>query len=117
MITIEIIEYVEHAGHSPFEDWFNELHSQAAVKVTNALYRLEHGNFSNVKSVGNGVFEYKIDFGPGYRIYFGQERDVLIILLGGGSKKRQDLDIRAATMHWQRYKKIKETSHGTHPKF
>ena len=81
MITIEIIEYVEHAGHSPFEDWFNELHSQAAVKVTNALYRLEHGNFSNVKSVGNGVFEYKIDFGPGYRIYCFHRDEISYFLI------------------------------------
>jgi putative addiction module killer protein len=69
---------------------------------------LEQGNFSNVKSVGKGVSEYKIDFGPGYRIYFGQERNHLIILLGGGSKKTQSNDIRNAQLLWAQYKKDKE---------
>jgi putative addiction module killer protein len=67
---------------------------------------LELGNFSNVKGVGAGVFEYRIDFGPGYRVYFGKDGDTLVILLSGGTKKRQDRDI--ATAHrWKDYKKRK----------
>ena len=58
--------------------------------MTTALRRLELGNFSNVKGVGGGVFEYRIDFGPGYRVYFGKDGDAVVILLGGGTKKRQD---------------------------
>jgi putative addiction module killer protein len=58
--------------------------------------RIEQGNSSNVKSVGGGVFEYKIDFGPGYRIYFGRDGDRLVSLIGGGSKSRQSKDIAAA---------------------
>ena len=57
---------------------------------------MEQGNFSKVKGVGAGVFEYKIDFGPGYRIYFGKDGDRLVILIGGGTKKRQQQDIAAA---------------------
>lgn len=57
---------------------------------------MEQGNFSNVKGVGEGVLEYKIEFGPGYRIYFGRDADRLIILLYGGAKKRQDQDIAKA---------------------
>lgn len=81
--------------------------SLAAAKVASALYRLEQGNFSNVKAVGKGVAEYKIDFGPGYRIYFGQEGDELVILLGGGAKKTQERDIQIAHMLWAEYKQAK----------
>ena len=79
----------------------------AAAKITTAVRRLELGNFSNVKGVGAGVFEYRIDFGPGYRVYFGKDGDALVILLGGGTKKRQDRDIATAHMRWKDYKKRK----------
>ena len=58
------------------------------------------GNLSNVKSLGSGVLEYRIDFGSGYRIYFGRDRSRLVILLAGGTKKRQQADIEAAKAHW-----------------
>ena len=76
-------------------------------KVTRAIIRLEQGNFSNVKSVGEGVFEYRIDFGPGYRAYFGQDGPALVILLTGGTKKRQQRDIETAHSYWQGYKQGK----------
>jgi putative addiction module killer protein len=76
----------------------------AAAKVTTALYRMEQGNLSNVKPVVEGVAEYRIDFGPGYRIYFGQHGKALIILLGGGTKKGQSADIRLAQQRWRDYK-------------
>jgi putative addiction module killer protein len=66
------------------------------------------GNLSKTKSVGSGVFEYKIDFGPGYRIYFGRDGDTLIILLGGGTKKRQNNDIQTAQARWTDYKRRKK---------
>jgi len=61
-----------------------------------------------VKGIGAGVYEYKIDFGPGYRISFGKDRDTLVILLGGGTKKRQDKDIHAAQACWADYKRRKK---------
>ena len=79
----------------------------AAVKVTTAVHRMEQGDFSNVKGVGAGVYEYRIDFGPGYRIYFGKDGDRLVILLAGGTKKRQDADIAAAKGHLRDYKRRK----------
>ena len=94
-------------GESPFARWFIGLDSIAAAKIATALYRLEHGNFSNVQSVGGGVYECKIHFGPGYRVYFGQEGEALIILLGGGFKKRQHADISMALSCWQDYQKRK----------
>ncbi len=93
---------------SPFREWFNRLDSMAANKVTTALYRLQYGNFSNVKPVGSGVSEYKIDFGPGYRIYFGLDGNTLIILLCGGTKKTQQSDIDKAIKYWLEYKAKKK---------
>lgn len=75
--------------------------------MTTALQRLELGNLSNVKGVGAGVFEYRIDFGPGYRVYFGKDGAAVVILLCGGTKKRQDRDIAMAHDCWIDYKKRK----------
>ena len=75
--------------------------------MATAVTRISLGNFSNVEGVGSGVFEYKLDFGPGYRIYFGKDGDKLVILLGGGTKKRQPRDISAALANWQDYKQRK----------
>src|SRR5450759_4906814 len=77
------------------------------AKVVRAIARMEQGNLANVKSVGEGVLEYKIDFGPGYRIYFARDGRTLVILLTGGTKKRQQRDINAAISYWQDYKRGK----------
>lgn len=107
MIMIRIKQYIDVDGISPFDRWFLDLNSEAAAKVTKAIYKLELGNFSTVEGVGSGVYEQKIDFGPGYRVYFGKDGDEIIILLCGGTKKRQSNDIAAAKEYWQDYKKRK----------
>ena len=104
---IESEEYIDANGRSPYARWFNRLNDHASARVSEALFRMGQGNFSNAKSVGGGVFEYRIDFGPGYRIYFGREGDVLIILLGGGTKQRQQWDILTARALWREYKQRK----------
>ena len=104
---IEVREYLDREGKSPSAAWFESLNAPAATKVTMALTRLAQGNFSSLKGVGSGVFEYRIDFGPGYRIYVGKDGDRLVILLGGGTKKRQSADISAAVERWQDYKRRK----------
>ena len=104
---LSVSEYLDRAGSSPFAEWFKTLDAVAAAKVTTAVRRLELGNFSNVKGVGAGVFEYRIDFGPGYRVYIGKDGDAVVILLGGGTKKRQDRDITTAQERWADYKKRK----------
>ena len=104
---IEVREFLDTRGRSPYAAWFDSLNAEAAAKVATAMTRLSLGNFSNVESVGSGVFEYKLDFGPGYRIYFGKDGDTLVILLGGGTKKRQARDISAALANWQDYKRRK----------
>ena len=106
---LEIRTYVDSSGGSPFDAWFEDLNGVAAAKITVALARIEQGNLSNAKSVGKGVLEYRVDFGPGYRVYFGREGDVLVILLGGGTKKRQQRDIEAAIERWIEYKRRRLT--------
>ena len=73
----------------------------------NGSYRVGLGNFSNAKSVGAGVYECKINFGPGYRVYFGKEGEQIVILLGG-TKQRQQNDIRLALERWEDYKQRKK---------
>lgn len=104
---IEFREYTERSGRSPFAMWFRALDVLAAAKVTVALSRLEAGNVSNVKGVGAGVFELKVNFGPGYRVYFGKDGAAIVILLAGGTKKRQPQDIEQARERWKDYKQRK----------
>ena len=104
MPTTRVLEYLDPLGRSPYAKWFDGLNAEAAAKVASALYRLADGNFSNVKGVGGGVLERKIDFGPGYRIYFGKDGDTVVILLGGSSKLRQQEAIEAAKERWAEYR-------------
>jgi putative addiction module killer protein len=97
-------EYIREDGSSPFGSWFGDLDPQAAAKVATATLRLEMGNTSNVKWIGGGLGEYRIDWGPGYRLYFMQDGDTLIVLFVGGTKKRQQADIDRATMLLAEYK-------------
>jgi putative addiction module killer protein len=101
---IEIRSFVARSGRAPFQVWLDALDKQARAKIGVALYRLTQGNRSHVKGVGGGVAELKVDFGPGYRIYFGQDGATLIILLAGGTKKRQSEAIMTAKAHWTEYK-------------
>jgi|HubBroStandDraft_6_1064221.scaffolds.fasta_scaffold1242933_2 putative addiction module killer protein len=103
LAMVEVREYLDRTGRSPFADWSDRLHREAAAKVAAALARIQQGNFSNAKGVGAGVYEYRIDFGPGYRIYFGKDGETLVILVGGGTKKRQQKDISLAVDRWKDY--------------
>lgn len=104
---IEIRQYVDRQGRNPFERWFDSLDDGAQARIAVALDRLERGNISATKSVGAGVQELRLDFGPGYRVYFGWDGERLVILLGGGTKRRQQADIDAAHTLWQEYKERK----------
>jgi putative addiction module killer protein len=109
---LEIRYYVTEDGRSPFADWFASLDAVARAKIARSIARIEQGNLSNVKPVGEGVLEYRIDFGPGYRVYFGRAGADLVILLTGGTKKRQQRDIKAATELWKAYKIDKRAGQG-----
>jgi len=104
---LEIREYLGGDGRNLFTGWFDRLNSEAARRVTTALYRVGLGNFSNVKGVGSGVLECRVDFGPGYRVYFGKDGEQIVILLAGGTKKRQQADIETAKALWADYKRRK----------
>ena len=105
---LRLVEYLDEDGRSPFARWFARLDARAAAKVVAALARIEQGNLSNLKVVKAGVHEFRIDWGPGYRIYLGRDGDVLVILLGGGTKRRQqEKDIEAARASWSDYKRRK----------
>ena len=105
---LEIREYIDQVGRSPFGQWFDGLDSMAANKIRTALARMEAGNLSNVKGIGGGALEYRIHFGPGYRVYFGRDGDTLIVLLGGSAKSRQQKDVENARDLWQEYKHRKQ---------
>ena len=108
---LDVRYFVTEDGTSPFAEWLASLDPRARAKVATAIVRMEKGNLSSVKSVGQGVLEYRIDFGPGYRVYFGRDGEVLVILLMGGTKKRQQRDIETASKYWQVYKQSKRTVH------
>jgi putative addiction module killer protein len=97
----EVREYAED-GRSPFAAWFNDLDAVTAARVDRYIRRLETGNFGAAKPLREGVFELRLDSGPGHRVYYGREGKAVIILLGGGSKRRQAADIAAAVERWQR---------------
>ena len=110
---MNIQTYTEENGNCPFDNWFLDLDSIAAAKVTTSIIRMEQGNLSNCKSLGGGVWEYKIHFGPGYRVYFGKEGEKIIVLLLGGTKKRQSKDIDLAKKYWKNYKTYKKSNKGS----
>ncbi len=105
----EIRRYRTAAGKEPFSDWLSGLRDrQAQARILVRLERLELGNFGDAKSVQGGVHELRIDWGPGYRVYFGRDGQTVVVLLCGGDKRRQDADIRKAVELWQEYTRRKK---------
>ncbi|OOG60858.1 addiction module protein [Rhodanobacter sp. B05] len=94
-MTWKVEEYIAEDGSSLWRDWFDGLHVQAAAKVATAVLRMEMGNTSSVKWF-DGIGEYRIDWGPGYRIYLARDGDKLILLFTGGTKASQKGDIKRA---------------------
>jgi len=85
-------------GREPFLEWIKSLKEKTTkARIQQRIRRIEIGNFGEHKSVGKGVWELKIDFGPGYRVYFGEDRDQIVLLLCGGDKKSQQKDIEQAS--------------------
>jgi len=105
---IEVVEYVDTNGKNAFAAWMAELDIHAFAKIIVAVTRMKHGNFGDVKAVGEGVSERRINYGPGYRVYFAKDGQQLVILFGGGTKSRQGRDIKAAQGAWAEYKARKK---------
>ncbi len=104
---MQITEYITKKGLNSYQKWFNTLDTLAAAKISVAIARLELGNTSNIKWF-DGMGEYRINWGAGYRIYLTQDGDDLIILFGGGTKKAQQKDINKAKVLLAEYKSRKK---------
>jgi putative addiction module killer protein len=105
-MSYQVHELLLEDGSSPYADWFGSLDAQAAAKITVAKLRMAQGNLSNVEWF-RGIGEYKLDWGPGYRIYLARDGARLSILIGGGTKKGQQKDIDRAVALWEDYKRRK----------
>jgi putative addiction module killer protein len=102
----KLVEYVDPAGVIPFRRWFGALRDSKIQAIIDArLTRLRLGNLGLCRSVGGGVIELKIDYGPGYRVYLGQDGDTVVVLLIGGDKKSQAADIKRAKQYWDDYRR------------
>ena len=97
---MEIRTYRATSGHNPFQAWSRGLDDNVRARVFRAVDRLKQSNFSGVKPVGGGVHEFRIDFEPGYRIYFANSSSDIVLLLTGGDKRRQQRNINAAIAYW-----------------
>ena len=106
-MPIKVEEYIREDASNPYKKWFDSLSAQAAAKVTVAKLRMELGNTSSIKWF-DGMGEYVIDWGPGYRIYLAQDGDTLIVLFGGGTKRGQQQDISRAKELLAEYKSRKK---------
>src|SRR3990167_1322807 len=108
-MAIKVEEYIREDASSPYKQWFDSLPSQAAAKVAVAKLRMELGNTSSIKWF-DGMGEYVIDWGPGYRIYLAKDGDTLIVLFGGGVKRGQQRDIEQAKTLLAEYKARKRSA-------
>jgi len=99
-----VIQYEQENGVVPFKNWFDSLGTKAALKVRTAMAQMEAGNFGDHKSVGAGVWERRINFEKGYRVYFAKDGSDLVLLFWGGTKSRQQSDINKAKQYWSEYK-------------
>jgi putative addiction module killer protein len=106
-MNIEIREYIDARGHNHYREWLSKLDSSVRARIDKSVFRVGYGNLSGVKPEGEGVSALRVDFGPGYRVYLGQDGDQLVILLAGGTKRRQENDIQLARSLWSEYKKRK----------
>jgi putative addiction module killer protein len=100
-----IQKYITEGGVCPFDEWFETLTAQVQARIDVRLDRVSLGNFGDHKSVGEGVFELRFTFGPGFRVYYGIVGSRVVLLLIGGSKKGQNRDIKAAQKFWKAFQR------------
>lgn len=101
MIPIEIELYALSSGREPYAEWESRLNKDVQAIVSARLARIRGGNFGDTKSVSNGIYELRIHYGPGYRIYYGKRGKTIVILLCGGDKSSQKKDIKKAREFWE----------------
>jgi putative addiction module killer protein len=106
---VEIRHYVTASGNDPYQQWLDDLRDlKGRVVIQRRIDRLVNGNFGDHKFCQDGVWELRIDFGPGYRVYYAQEARTIVLLLCGGSKRSQSADIKQAVRYWLDYQRRKQ---------
>lgn len=106
--SYKIREFLTSNGQNLFQNWLSTLDASVKARILARIFRFELGNLGDYKSVGQGVYEARLDFGPGYRLYFGRDGDTTLILLGGGDKRQQSRDISKAQEYWIDYERRKK---------
>ncbi len=102
----EVFVYTTEDGQQPYSNWLNGLRDGATRRrIIQRVTRLESGNYGDFKSLKDGVFELRLAFGSGYRVYFAEEGNTVVILLCGGDKSTQEKDIETAKEYWKEYQK------------
>ena len=102
----EVLEYLTEEGRNPFRDWLRRLRDpQARARIRVRLNRVRLGNFGDCRSLGGGVQEFRVPYGPGYRVYFGMKENRVVVLLAGGDKRTQARDIKIAREYWVDYQR------------
>jgi putative addiction module killer protein len=109
-VPFVVREYIDADGTNPFRKWLARLALEARARIQARVLRFEAGNLGDHKSVGDGVWEARLDFGPGYRMYFAKSARTVILLLVGGDKRSQAKDINQAKQYWTQYRE--DTKHG-----
>jgi putative addiction module killer protein len=109
-MTFKVREYLTVDGVSPFRTWLDQLDLSVKARIQARVLRFEAGNLGDCKALGGGVWEARLSFGPGHRIYFGRAGTTIILLLLGGDKGTQARDIQLARRHWNEY--LEATRHG-----
>ncbi len=107
-MKLTIREFLTREGRNPFRNWLEELDASIRSRIQARVFRFEQGNLGDHKSVGGGVWEARLDFGPGYRIYFGKDGSTIILLLIGGDKSSQAKAIVSAQAYWKNYLEVKQ---------
>ena len=116
MTEITVLHYLTAAGSCPFQEWIESVRDKAVrATVAARINRVRAGTLGDWKPVGDGVFELRVDRGPGYRVYFGRDGRTVVILLTGGEKRSQDSDIKKAKEHWRDYETRTKSTAGRRP--
>jgi putative addiction module killer protein len=110
MSIVKIAIYTTASGKSPYKEWLSDLDTTTRAIIRTRLDRIVLGNYGDCKvlSGAKGIAELRINFGPGYRLYFGKDGESLVILLTGGNKGTQDKDVAKAKKYWSEYKELKQ---------
>lgn len=99
----EVIIFADNAGNSPFTEWLDDLDSSTRARIEQRILRVSLGNYGDHKVLQDGINELRFTFGAGYRVYFGEDGDTVVVLISGGDKSTQKKDIKKAIEYWKEY--------------